>query len=127
MARRGPAANLREQAVELLAQGDKPEAVAVALGITEEVLRDWRKRRAFSDAVARRSHQLLREAIYPVFRRMIEQAEAGQAAQQNALLRYLVDIDKLAAERSSERWQVTWSGSAPTTPPVAAEKDDGGE
>ena len=115
MARRGPQANLREQAVELLAGGDKPPEVAVALGITEDELRGWRKRRSFGDAVLARSRQMLREGMYPVFRRMIEQAEAGQAAQQNSLLKYLEHLETVEAQNSSDRWVVGWSTAAPPT------------
>jgi len=113
MARRGPQANLREQAIELLAGGDKPPEVAVALGITEEDLRGWRKRRSFGDAVLARSRQMLREWMYPVFRRMVEQAESGQAAQQNALLKYLEHLEVVEAQNSSDRWVVGWSTAAP--------------
>jgi hypothetical protein len=126
MARRGPAANLREQAIELLAQGDKPPEVAVALGITEEALRDWRRKPAFTNAVLARSRQLLKLAMPFLYARMMEQAEAGHAGAQRLILTHLETLEKMEAEKTSEEWKVTWSSAdaAPTAPPEPVKEDE---
>ncbi len=130
MARRGPQASLREQAIELLAGGDKPPEVAQALGITEEELRGWRKLRTFGDAVKKRTGQLLDEIEVCVLFRVAEQAEAGQSSQQKIFLEYQQKRREIETLKSSDRWTVGWSTAKPAsakpeeTPPPDPDLDE---
>jgi len=126
MSRRGTRANLREEAIELLALGETtPADVAAAVGIDEAELRRWRKQRVFSDTVAQRSRELLRDAIPFVLARILEQAKAGQAAQQRQLLQYHLDLEKLDLERQAGEWVVRWDDKpAAASPPVKDDDDD---
>lgn len=128
MARRGPQAKLREQAVELLARGDaEPPSIAQALGITEDALRELRKTRLFREAVLSRSHQLLDEAMPFVIARLIEKAEAGQPTHLKILIDYRMKLKELEAQSSSERWHVTWGSAPPPASPAAPEPEKDGE
>jgi len=126
MARRGPRANLREQALELLAQGDKPEDVATALALPEDELRRWRSNATFTNAVLARSRQLLKLGMPFLYKRIMEQAEGGHPGAQRILLTHLETLEKMEAEKSSEEWKVTWSDAsvAPTGPPAPVKDDD---
>lgn len=143
MARRGSTKQLREQAVELLgtaravapgsgsAQRDGadtgPPEITAVLGITEEQFRELRKTRLFGEAVLSRAHQMLDESMPFVLRRIIDQAEAGQATQQKILIDYRIKLKELEAANSSERWSVGWSSApAPKASPPDS-KPDGDE
>ena len=129
MARRGPRANLREQAIGLLAGGDALSEVARAVGIVEADLREWQKKRAFAKAVQAGADQALEVAWPAVQRRIIEQAEAGQSSQQKMLIEYRLKLKELEAQNSSERWVVQFGTAAPpaTKPEEPSPDKDLGE
>ncbi len=120
--RRSLTAKAREEAIELLALGEtEPADVAAAVGVAVEELLRWRKTRAFGAAVAQRSRELLRDMIPFVLARVVEQARAGQNAQQRLLLQYHLDLEKLDLERQSDVWTITWGSEPPAAPAPVSE------
>ena len=109
------------KAIELLAGGGLTlSEIQKELHISQDTLWRWRKNPLFTEAVLKRSREMLRESLPKVYKTLAEKASSGDPRHMKTLLDHLEYLEKTGEQYRGGSitvvWKDTWDEGESTDP-----------
>ena len=124
--------NKQINAIELMASGAYThKKVAEAIGVSPETISHWKQNYLFTDAIIKRSREMLKESLPELYKIGLLKARDGSFGHFSTLLEHIIELEKLSESSKHARLTFTWETDADTaeiqTTPLPSEVPPGQE